>query len=100
MAAAIIGLAGVATSAVTSAQSYSAQKKAQRVTEQAQRVAAGQAARAERTNRDQLRQANRKVPNPVSLLGDELSEIPNLLTGPQGVESKKLRLGRTSLLGA
>lgn len=103
MALAISAVVGVATAAM--AVQYDAQRDAlkaqQRAQDEAKRQAKLQAQQAERD----FNRVNQKKPNVAAMMGANAAAASGgagstMLTGPQGVDTSTMRLGRTTLLGA
>lgn len=74
-------------------------KTAQRETERANLQAESAAMRQQRETANELAKARRQRPDASSLLSGEKAGSSTLLTGPLGVDSSTLRLGKPSLLG-
>lgn len=100
---AISGLVSAAAGGVQAEQSNSAQRRGLRRQGQAQQRAEANAASQRRESQVQQRRANRKQADIGGILAGELGQGglgSTLLTGPQGVASDRLRLGKgTTLLG-
>lgn len=98
---AIVAAAGAVYGIVQGERSSQAQKKGLRLQAEAQQAAAARATVADRAAADQYARENRKVPDIGALLTQEssLSGSSSLLSGPRGVGSGQLKLGRPTLLG-
>ena len=94
---AAVSVAGTAYSAIQAEKQASAQKKAQK---QAQAAAQAQATQADK----EFNAANRKTPDIGSMLAGNQRDAMSggsstMLTGPSGVDTKSLTLGKSTLLG-
>lgn len=97
-------IAGAAYGIRTGEKQRQQQKRALSRQEEAQRNAEARAQSEQRRADMEFRAANREKPDIGSLLTSELAAEQSgagatLLTGPGGVDPKRLKLGRTSLLG-
>ena len=100
--AATVGIAMAGSSVYQGQQQKKAQKRALLAQEQAQDEASATAAAAQRRSEMEQRRAG-KTPDVGSLLGTERQAAlrgpgSTMLTGSTGIESSKLKLGKSSLL--
>lgn len=101
---AIAAAVGATASTVGAVSANSSAIKSRQQQRNAQAQAANTAADAQRKSDEAFAAANRRTPDVGSLLTAEQQErlrgpTSALLTGPGGVDKKKLTLGGTSLLG-
>ena len=101
---AAIALTGVGHSARAGEEQKGLQNRSRIAQEKAQQQAQAQAQSEARKAEEATNAANRKTPQIGSLLGDAQMDAnkgaaSTLLTGPQGIDPQRLKLGKTSLLG-
>ena len=94
----------IGSSVHTQEQQRREQRRALRQQEQAQTIALSTATRAQRLADETQRAANRKKPDVAAILANAQSAsmrgpTSTILSGIEGVDRKKLRLGESSLLG-
>jgi hypothetical protein len=106
--AAIVGAgaaaAGAATAAGLGIAGNEAQKDAMAQQKKAQNAAAAAARTQQRRSQQSMAAANRAEPAVADIMGRAAAEMgggpsSTMLTGPMGVNTQELQLGRTSLLG-
>ncbi len=101
---AITGVVGAITGIAQGITSDQAQRKGRRQQRVAQDSATAASVSEQRKADEALADANRKTPDITSLLTAEQQDrlrgpTTTLLTGANGVDPNRLKLGRTSLLG-
>lgn len=99
-----LALASLAASAYQGEMQKKAAKKANVLQAEAQKKAESDSIRQERINEMERNKADAKKPDLATLLASEQSMMlggaaGTMLTGQGGVDSQKLKLGRTTLLG-